>query len=98
MNTPKPTAEDALRALDHVHNGVLIADEKRHASVALVRAYIESTRQPEPAGRLSPVVPEGWKLVPVEPTAAMLHAIQRNIGAEPSAYTAMLAAAPEPPK
>lgn len=47
MNAPKPTAEDALAALDHVHNGVLIADEKRHASVAVVRNYIESTHQPE---------------------------------------------------
>ena len=49
------------------------------------------------------MVPEGWKLVPVEPTEAMLHAGNsaiENWGVDAngsSTYRAMLAAAPQPP-
>lgn len=44
-------------------------------------------------------VPEGWKLVPVEPTPEMIDAIDRVMwpGASEKAYRAMLAAAPCPP-
>ena len=38
-----------------------------------------------------PAVPEGWQLVPVEPTSAMLIAV----GAATPRYRAMLAAAPK---
>ena len=41
-----------------------------------------------------PVVPEGWQLVPVEPTPEMLIAI--NWPNDPVGYAAMLAAAPKP--
>lgn len=46
------------------------------------------------AAQPAPVVPEGWKLVPVEPTPAMLRAgVYVAVGALPI-YKAMLAAAP----
>lgn len=47
-----------------------------------------------------PVIPPGYKLVPVEPTEAMLGAGLRHIdgmASMPSAYRAMLNAAPTPP-
>ena len=47
------------------------------------------------AGKVpTPVVPEGWKLVPVDPTREMLIAI--NWPNDPIGYAAMLAAAPKP--
>ena len=42
----------------------------------------------------TPVVPEGWQLVPVDPTPEMLIAI--NWPNDPIGYAAMLAAAPKP--
>ena len=51
--------------------------------------------------RAAPAVPQGWKLVPVEPTQEMLDHVNRTVpdlfelGDE---YRAMLAAAPQPPK
>jgi hypothetical protein len=49
---------------------------------------------------IPPVVPEGWKLVPIEPTTEMINAGMR-VGAyggysERDCYTTMLAAAPTP--
>lgn len=47
---------------------------------------------PAPAAEL---VPEGWKMVPVEPTKQMLEASYREASVySPTAYRAMLAAAP----
>lgn len=44
----------------------------------------------------APAVPEGWKLVPVEPTEEMLRAAFREASVySPAAYRAMLGAAPE---
>ncbi|HFF8968250.1 hypothetical protein [Serratia marcescens] len=44
----------------------------------------------------APAVPDGWKLVPVEPTEEMLRAAYRESGVySAKAYRAMLAAAPE---
>jgi hypothetical protein len=44
----------------------------------------------------APAVPEGWKMVPVEPTEEMLRAAFREASVySPTAYRAMLAAAPE---
>ena len=46
----------------------------------------------------SPVIPDGWKLVPVEPTKDMLEASWTLHSIyHPSAYRDMLAAAPQPP-
>ncbi len=55
---------------------------------------IELFTRPAPAADL---VPEGWKLVPVEPTKQMLEASYREASVySPTAYRAMLAAAPTP--
>lgn len=106
MNTPKPTAEEALKALDALER-LARQDECCWASVAqnagIARRYIESTRQPEPARRLSPDVPEGWKLVPINPTEHMRQKgktefSEWGLRQAEAAYRAMLAAAPEPSK
>lgn len=57
--------------------------------------------QPEPVEIGEPAVPEGWKLVPVEPTEAMHKAAEREWDGRMSArsrgvWQAMLAAAPSP--
>ena len=44
-----------------------------------------------------PAIPDGWQLVPVEPTPEMQRAMQRAEWPD-EAYKAMLAAAPEVPK
>ncbi|WP_273835604.1 hypothetical protein [Serratia marcescens] len=57
-----------------------------------------SVNQPVSSGYTfnSPVIPDGWKLVPVEPTEDMLRAAYRESGVySAKAYRAMLAAAPE---
>lgn len=54
------------------------------------------TAQPQAsAAQSAPVVPEGWRLVPVEPTPAMLVAYMEADGAI-KRWKAMLAAAPQP--
>jgi hypothetical protein len=52
------------------------------------------------AARRAPVVPQGWKLVPVEPTREMKRAgmSERHDDLSRSVYQAMLAAAPQPPE
>lgn len=40
-------------------------------------------------------IPEGWKLVPIEPTPEMLNAARLNHMAANAVYKAMLSAAPE---
>lgn len=52
----------------------------------------------EPVLPNSPAIPEGWKLVPVDPTQAMIDAHTEGMisGGASKAYCAMLAAAPEP--
>lgn len=68
--------------------GEQIAAEMKEEAQAVVAAI-----PPEPAG-----VPEGWRLVPVEPTPEMLGAGLRHVdgwASMPAAYRAMLAAAPQ---
>jgi len=43
-------------------------------------------------------VPEGWKLVPVEPSWSMVKAGNASDGTMLGIYTAMIAAAPEGPE
>lgn len=53
--------------------------------------------RPAPAADLAELVPPGWKLVPEEPTKQMLEASYREASVySPTAYRAMLAAAPTP--
>ena len=52
---------------------------------------------PAPAADLAELVPPSWRLVPVEPTKQMLEASYREASVySPTAYRAMLAAAPTP--
>lgn len=53
------------------------------------------------AARSAPVVPQGWKLVPVEPTVNMQQAALKHVVRQHQTrdiYAAMLAAAPQPPE
>lgn len=56
------------------------------------------TEQPQASAAQSAGVPDGWQLVPVEPTPAMLRAgVHQAVGALPI-YRAMLSAAPAQPE
>lgn len=76
-----------------------------HDDDLVIKSYIRQRRRASTAPETpAPSVPDGWKLVPVEPTGAMKvaggEALSQSIGSwgEPSvSYRAMLAAAPEPP-
>lgn len=54
--------------------------------------------RPAPAINLAQPVPEGWQLVPVEPTEEMLSAALKFPAQTRKQYAAMLAAAPEVPQ
>lgn len=59
---------------------------------------IELFTRPAPAADLAELVPDGWKLVPVEPTEEMIAAggqFMDGLSRLSDAYDAMLAAAPE---
>lgn len=75
-----------------------------NAYAALATPSVQAA--PPPA----PIVPDGWKLVPIKPTPEMLNAlsvspdmgpqgriIRYSVDKLPGAYSAMLAAAPTPP-
>ena len=53
-------------------------------------------RQDHPEQHLD-MVPEGWKLVPVEPTTKMIDAARSQSSFPAGVWRAMLAAAPQPP-
>ena len=66
----------------------LIDDRKAHLFLGRIDAAL--------SGNLpAPSAPEGWQLVPVEPTEEILRAIRSMVLVE-SCYRAMLAAAPRP--
>jgi hypothetical protein len=62
----------------------MVATMKTHHAIAVCQAFA------------APQPPAGWKLVPVEPTYAMLLAARPAAPYVPDIYDAMLAAAPEP--
>ena len=82
--------------------------KKADATQATFDQLVEDTRAAiltsNSGAQPAPSVREGWKLVPIEPTEAMLRAMTDpfvaingdNRKAFESAYTAMLAAAPKP--
>ena len=69
-----------------------VIDDAEKATTALRAALAEQPAGPD----AEPAIPPGYKLVPVEPTPAMLVAI--NWPNDPAGYRAMLAAAPEAPQ
>ncbi|EBE2364574.1 eaa protein [Salmonella enterica] len=61
-----------------------------------VQEYVKLERLQEALSGNSPVIPEGYALVPIEATAEMLQASYRESSVySPSAYRAMIAAAPQ---
>lgn len=67
-----------------------LCSEKRFDEIPLY------TRAAPPAVNLAELVPDGWKLVPIEPTRQMLEASYREASVySRTAYQAMLAAAPQ---
>ena len=79
---PKDSAEFALAAL-------VAAGHVSQSKVDEARALM-----PE-GGDVPKAAPEGWQLVPVEPTNAMLDALEEG-GCSEGNYKAALAAAPKP--
>ncbi|NKI74032.1 hypothetical protein Dpoa2040_001263 [Dickeya sp. CFBP 2040] len=87
---------------------------RRHACSEAPRVWCEKEKNhyhPKnwPTDKPSPVVPDGWRLVPIEPTESMLIALHRdviieaipskketNILNEKAVWASMLAAAPHP--
>ncbi|HGU9266871.1 TPA: hypothetical protein ACNBQR_001269 [Escherichia coli] len=68
--------------------------------VELAKAIRKGPDMPEAAGN-SPVIPNGWKLVPIDPTKDMLRAGQSVVGFwlnTVHCYSKMLAAAPAAPQ
>ncbi|WP_010246598.1 hypothetical protein [Pantoea agglomerans] len=66
--------------------------------VAELNTGMELFTRPAPAVSLAKLMPEGWKLVPVEPTEEMIAAgdqFMDGLSRLGNAYEAMLAAAPE---
>lgn len=98
MTTLRQAAEQALEALDEAD---LLMEhrqniELRRSALVALRAALEQPDIEIPAS-----VPEGWKLVPVEPTDDMLYDIQEYSHILPPRgrriWAHMLAAAPQPP-
>ena len=96
----RSVVEQALGALNASmpHNNDMETEWPEH--IAARRALRAALEQPDKGNPIS--VPDGWKLVPVEPTDAMVHEISDNVslmdferGAR-DGYRAMLAAAPQP--
>ena len=94
---PREVVEQALEAL-------LNEGEFRKLMKPLIEKSIDSIRDAleQPDARPPVMAPEGWKLVPVEPTDEMVEAGDHEIekwGVDASssgAFRAMLAAAPQP--
>lgn len=67
----------------------------------LAPAQIPLFTRPAPAVSLAELVPDGWQLVPVEPTEEMIAAADQfmdGLSRLSDAYEAMLAAVPTPPQ
>lgn len=102
---------DRLRSImEHDPKTIMIAYQDgdherlaRAASVAIERADAAEARATEAERQLAEGVPDGWKLVPIEPTEAMRKAfINKWVTTSPdefdAPYAAMLAASPTPSK
>ncbi|AWQ49217.1 hypothetical protein [Serratia marcescens] len=98
-STPPAMVGELLEAMEEV---IRISDRDHDAwnrvKVAITAYRAAMLAQPVSSGYTlnSPVIPDGWKLVPVEPTEDMLRAAYRESGVySAKTYRAMLAAAPE---
>ena len=90
----REAAQQALDALESLQGGCTDSgDGTVEAITVWCPEVIDALRAALSAP--PPVVPAGWRLVPVEPTPEMLVAI--NWPNDPAGYRAMLAAAPQAP-
>lgn len=97
ITLPRSVVEQALEALKYERDANNPLDWHHDKTMTALCAALE---QPQVN---SPEIPEGWRLVPVEPTPEMMSAMIDNVslvnferGAR-NGYRAMLAAALEPP-
>lgn len=100
--TAQPVA--IVEPRDHLTAAQLVGEEPMSKAVrplfegALALGQTLYTAPPAPAVSLAELVPDGWQLVPVEPTEEMIAAgdqFMDGLSRLGSAYDAMLAAAPE---
>ena len=93
-----------VRSLDEwvMQTGAVVLNSSWHSELqSIVEMAFNKGAEIEAALRAQ-VVPQGWKLVPVDPTSEMLkaawkHGIDDEAPDPYYAYKAMLAAAPQPP-
>ena len=86
-----------LAEANHPQTGDWLYDDQ----IDLARAIRKGPDMPTVHGGNSPVIPDGWKLVPIDPTKDMLRAGQSVVGFwlnTVHCYSKMLAAAPAAPK
>lgn len=86
-----------LAEANHPQTGDWLYDDP----IDLARAIRKGPDMPTVQGGNSPVIPNGWKLVPIDPTKDMLRAGQSVVGFwlnTVHCYSKMLAAAPASPK
>ncbi|EPH6691476.1 hypothetical protein ACSYOT_004807, partial [Escherichia coli] len=86
-----------LAEANHPQTGDWLYDDP----IELARAIRKGPDMPTVQGGNSPVTPDGWKLVPIDPTKDMLRAGQSVVGFwlnTVHCYSKMLAAAPAAPK
>lgn len=86
-----------LAEANHPQTGDWLYDDQ----IDLARAIRKGPDMPTVQGGNSPVIPDGWKLVPIDPTKDMLRAGQSVVGFwlnTVHCYSKMLAAAPAAPK
>lgn len=92
-------AYNAAKLIKHIEDGEWIRDEPDHSpdSAKMVgKLHIKVTYDTKEAVQaVMDAIPEGWKLVPAEPTTAMLAAFIEKGGKAVTGYKAMIAAAPK---
>lgn len=84
----------AARLRDHASDYITHPDDAcKHSDLLAASEHLRQCAESEHA-----IVPQGWKLVPLEPTVEMRRAgTAANDGIVSDIYRAMLAAAPQPP-
>lgn len=101
VNRGESWKDAAIRLHYELTDALFQRDEYKHAFEVAKTAGEEALaadRAVERAlGRLE-AIPEGWKLVPVEPTEAMLDKVDEPCAVISNWWGEMLSAAPEPPK
>lgn len=98
VTLPREVVEQVLHALWNTAHGEPCFSKHVRDSMASLRAALERPQDHVPDA--VSMVPDGWKLVPVEPTQEMLDAyihMQGRFSSARSDWAAMLAAAPQPP-